>query len=107
MGFAALKPRGIKDAIPVFVRPASRADADLMREFHGGTADGGHTKISTGWDSSPRQAKRNYFGGASWAASGCFSWPTRAVACSAESWIWPSTAILKFPEPASVNLAAW
>src|SRR5271157_5365393 len=33
--FAALHSRGIKDAIPVFVRPPRRTDADLMRANFG------------------------------------------------------------------------
>ena len=42
-----LHARRIENPFPVFVRPSGRANADLMREFHGETADGGQLKIST------------------------------------------------------------
>jgi hypothetical protein len=43
-----LHSQGIKDAVPVFVRPASRANADLVREFHGEPQTEGSGKGSTG-----------------------------------------------------------
>jgi len=51
MLFAALHARGIENPVPVFVRPASRTDADVVQvgeDSISGTADGGLCKRSIG-----------------------------------------------------------